>query len=365
MIRVLFLYLQYLCLNPTLDRVVNQGDIGMKKYRNGVFVLLGLLAVSNVLAQVPPHTPSTATTEPSTPDSPRTPKTPDSSSSSSESSDSDDSSLEMTNHFQTVLHRVLDHEEENKAVCEKSGKGCVPEVNFIPPERSEGALKEILASIKKHISDNKCNPKKTLFAFDIDETVLVAKGNKTQEIRSSASILKEMQASGISTVALTIRPVMGQNANILDVVNWYKSQNMPLDKEFWFSNINFTIDDVRKAGIVLDQGIAPFKVGNVFYDLDGKKAAEGFFTLHSDTPLDFTKLKGTHDYLYYGNGVIMASGQSKGKVLQRFLKLKNLSNKYDCIFFADDQHSNIVAMERAYTGVPGKTAVIFEAPMPD
>ena len=262
-------------------------------------------------------------------------------------------------------------------------------VTQIPQVESEGALKRIWKEMQESFRTKKCEPSKTFFAFDIDETTLITHEKRGasgeveligEEIRSSSTLLKEMQEVGVSTVALTIRDVISSATAYLLTKEQKRRKNPKADlsiisegctaageisDDYLFKHIQITQANLEQAHIHLQTGIQSLKGGGFQQKGLASKSGEGFFRLEKDAEtISFSNPEHLKKALYYSNGLIMASHQSKGEVLKRFLELKGKTADFSCVFFADDQDSNIQAMKQSYEKTMGKNVFLYQVPNP-
>jgi len=247
----------------------------------------------------------------------------------------------------------------------RSEEKCDTAQTLIPPTRtiikvlSELSLSLILTDIKEKFEKGQCKAHETLFAFDLDETVLVAKGTAgAKPIRSSPEIISEVQKLGVATLALTIRDAIPAEYHA------YISASGKEAKKYIYGQSAFVLQDVADAGIVLKKGIEPFQAANSFYDENRTASSAGFFHFKKDGAFNIKDKEIMKDLLFYKNGIVMASHHSKGDVLQRFLSIQGQGDRFKCIFFADDELKNIDAMRAAYEHTQGRKVFLFHMPKP-
>lgn len=223
--------------------------------------------------------------------------------------------------------------------------------NEIPPERTEKAFFDIYQYVAAAINDGTCEKEKTLFLFDIDDTVLTRVNHQLVALRSSGIVINDLQTQlGISTSALTSRPALNES------------------EERLLSNIKGTQRELGKIGIEFTTGPDIFKTAEVLHNQTGeKRQANGFFRLDSEEPYDLHELykkpnPPLRDFLYYGDGVIMTSYHDKGDALVRFLELKQLKDHFNCFFFVDDLSENTESVARALSRDNGRHIYVFHLP---
>ncbi|MBF0315211.1 MAG: DUF2608 domain-containing protein [Oligoflexia bacterium] len=231
----------------------------------------------------------------------------------------------------------------------------------VDSKNSVTALVEMLYEIEEKIAANECNANNTLFVYDIDETVLSV-NPQTQVvhgIRYSDEVIQALQNEGISTLALTARPVIvpedalelkelakryfqyeqQMSAELMSKATFINSLQTRVSK-LLATQYKFAYSDLRQVGIQPEQGATIFAK-----DLD-------FFLLDPNEDIDYTDESSLSQLILYSAGVILASDQAKGAVLERFLQLQKLDHHFTCIFYADDNGGHIKNMNHTFVNAP-------------
>ena len=117
-----------------------------------------------------------------------------------------------------------------------------PEIKRFTLSQSKDALELILREMEVKFNDRKCDQTKTLFVFDVDETVLTRlPNNHAISIRNSANVLSRIQQLGVPTLALTIRDVVHDRYR-----HWLSTHFKETEAtKYLYGQANFLREDIK------------------------------------------------------------------------------------------------------------------------
>ncbi|MBF0365515.1 MAG: DUF2608 domain-containing protein [Oligoflexia bacterium] len=236
----------------------------------------------------------------------------------------------------------------------------------ISSSNSDQALMHVHQRIMEKIQRGECRASDTLFVYDIDETVLMVDPNfYAHRIRNSDQVINSLQGQGIATLALTARyAVLPINFQFIQeqfsLLRQNKISQQQLSKQVFpafLQHHGFAYANLKEAGIIPEQN------NTLFSDEYSNKF--DLFSLGPQELGDYENPSFLSRIMLYFKGVILASNQPKGEVLKHFLTLKNLSSRFKCIFYVDDNKSHIDNMNETFAPIPSLRLHSYHLPLPE
>ncbi|MBF0364200.1 MAG: DUF2608 domain-containing protein, partial [Oligoflexia bacterium] len=191
--------------------------------------------------------------------------------------------------------------------------------------------------------------------------LVVDEYGQAQGIRQSNQVIQALQARGIPTLALTARYVVleQQMANIAQLDHQISCQKKNIEEwnslsdelirkklendladlqekieEELFRYHRFTLNNLRQVGIEKHPFFSSTEIFPNNWD--------------DDFDIDLQNASSLMNLILHSEGIILASAQAKGVVLQNFLIIKGMEKKFKCIFYVDDQAGHVQNMNEVF-----------------